>query len=169
MKKKIFILIIFLFTVQFGFAQRYGYIDTEYVLSKLPSYQTAQTKLDGFSKKWQKEIETKYKEVELKYKEYQSEKVLLSAEMKKKKEEEIITLEREAKKLKQKYFGVNGELFKKREELIKPIQEEIARALKEVAEDGNYAMIFDISVGAYILYTNNKYDVSDDVLKKISF
>lgn len=169
MKKNIFILIIFLFAAQYSFAQRYGYIDTEYVLSKLPSYQTAVTKLDGFSKKWQKEIETKYKELELKKREYQNEKVLLSAEMKKKKEEEKMTLEREVNKLKLKYFGMNGEMFKKREELIKPIQDEIARALKEVAEDGNYAMIFDISAGAYILYTNNRYDVSDDVLKKISF
>ncbi len=167
--KKVFLLTNLLLLATFSFAQRYAYVDTEYILNKLPSYQTAQTKLDNFSKKWQSEIEAKYKEVEAKYKEYQNEKVLLSAEMKKVREEEIINLERAAKKLKQQYFGVNGELFKKREELIKPIQEEISRAIKEVAEEGNYAMIFDVSAGAYVLYTNNKYDVSDDVLKKISF
>ncbi len=167
--KKVFLLTNLLLLATLGFAQRYAYVDTEYILNKLPSYQAAQTKLENLSKKWQSEIEAKYQEVETKYKEYQNEKVLLSAEMKKVREEEIITLEREAKKLKQQYFGVNGELFRKRGELIKPIQEEISRAIKEVAEDGNYAMIFDVSAGAYVLYTNNKYDVSDDVLKKISF
>ncbi len=169
MKKIVCLSVFFLIVSQITSAQRYAYVDTEYILNKLPSYQTAQTKLDGFSKTWQKEIEEKYAEVEKKYKEYQNEKVLLSEEMKKKKEEEIIQLEKSAKELKKKFFGVDGELFKKREELIKPIQEEIYSALKQIAEDGNYAMIFDVAAGASILYTNNKYDVSDDVLKKISF
>ncbi len=167
--KRLFLLINLLLITNFAFSQRYAYVDTEYILNKLPSYQTAQTKLDNFSKKWQSEIEKKYKEVEEKYKAYQNEKVLLSPEMKKAREDEIIKLEREAKSLQQKYFGVKGELFKKRELLVKPIQEEISRALKEVAEDGNYAMIFDVAAGAFVLYTNNRYDVSDDVLKKISF
>jgi outer membrane protein len=169
MKKVVYLSVFFLFISQLAVSQRYAYVDTEYILSKLPSYQTAQTKLDGFSKAWQKEVEEKYAEVESKYKEYQNEKVLLSEEMKKKKEDEIIQLERSAKELKNRYFGVEGELFKKREELIKPIQDEIYRALQQVAEDGNYAMIFDVAAGASILYTDNKYDVSDDVLKKISF
>ncbi len=167
--KKIYFLVVFALLSTASFAQRYGYVDTEYILNKLPSYQMAQTKLDNFSKKCHKEVEAKFKEVEEKYKAYQNEKVLLSEEMKKVREEEIINLEREAKQLNQKYFGVKGELFKKREELVRPIQEEIARAIKEVAEDGNYAMIFDVAVGAYVLYTNNRYDLSDDVLKKISF
>ncbi len=167
--KKIYISIILMILSTASFSQRYGYVDTEYILNKLPSYQMAQTKLENLSKKYQKEVEAKFKEVEVKYKAYQDEKVLLSAEMKKVREEEIINLERDAKKLKQKYFGVKGALFKKREELVRPIQEEISRAIKEVAEDGNYAMIFDVAVGAYVLYTNNRYDLSDDVLKKISF
>lgn len=169
MKKIVYLSVFFLLITQLAMSQRYAYVDTEYILSKLPSYQTAQTKLDGFSKQWQKEVEAKFAEVESKYKEYQSEKVLLSEEMKKRKEEEIVRMERAAKELKNKYFGVEGELFKKREELIKPIQEEIYNALKQVAEDGNYAMIFDVAAGASVLYTDNKYDVSDDVLKKISF
>jgi outer membrane protein len=169
MKKILYLSVFFLLISQLVVSQRYAYVDTEYVLNKLPSYTTAQSKLDGFSKTWQKEVEDKFAEVERKYKEYQNEKVLLSEDMKKAKEEEIIKLERSAKELKNKYFGVSGELFKKREELIKPIQEEIYNALKQIAEDGNYAMIFDVAAGAYILYTDDKYDVSDDVLKKISF
>lgn len=169
MKKLALISVLVLFFSQVSFAQRYAYVDTEYILGKLPSYQTAQTKLDGMSKGWQKEIEEKFSEVEKKYKEYQNEKVLLSEGMKKQKEEEIIQLEKEANALKNKYFGVDGEMFKKREELIKPIQDEIYNAMKQVAEEGNYAMIFDVAAGASILYTDNKYDVSDDVLKKISF
>lgn len=169
MKKIILLSVFSIFVIQMAVSQRYAYVDTEYILSKLPSYQTAQSKLDGFSKAWQKEVEDKFAEVESKYKAYQNEKVLLSEDMKKQKEEEIIQLERSAKELKNKYFGVDGELFKKRAELIKPIQEEIYSALKQIAEDGNYAMIFDVAAGAAILYTDNKYDVSDDVLKKISF
>lgn len=169
MKKIILLSLMSILMLQVAVSQRYAYVDTEYILSKLPSYQTAQSKLDGFSKAWQKEVEDKFAEVESKYKTYQSEKVLLSEEMKKQKENEIISLERAAKDLKNKYFGVEGELFKKREELIKPIQEEIYAALKQIAEDGNYAMIFDVAAGAAILYTDDKYDVSDDVLKKISF
>lgn len=169
MKKLVFLSIVFLTLSQFAIAQRYAFVDSEYILGKLPSYQTAQTKLDGMSKGWQKEIEDKFKEVEAKYKEYQNEKVLLTEDMRKKKEDEIIQLEKEAKALKNKYFGVEGEMFKKREELIKPIQDEIYSAIKQVAEDGNYAMIFDVAAGASILYTDVKYDVSDDVLKKISF
>ncbi len=169
MKKTLLTSILVVLISQLAFSQRFAYVDSEYILNKLPSYQTALTKLDGFSKTWQKEVEAKFTEVERKYKEFQTEKVLLTEEMKKVKEEEIIQLEKSAKDLKKKYFGVDGELFKKREELIKPIQEEIYNAIKQLAADGNYAMIFDVAAGATLLFTDPKYDVSDDVLKKINF
>lgn len=168
--KKLFLSIFLIGLVaQFATAQRFAYVDTEYILNKLPNYQNALTKLEGFSKTWQKEVEDKFAEVEKKYKEFQNERVFLSDEMKKKKEDEIVQLEKEAKDLKKKYFGVDGELFKKREDLIKPIQDQVYNAIKQLATDGNYAMIFDVASGASLLYTDPKYDISDDVLKKISF
>jgi outer membrane protein len=169
MKKLILSGILVVLISQLALSQRFAYVDTEYILNKLPSYQTALTKLDGFSKTWQKEIEDKFAEVEQKYKEFQNEKVLLTDDMKKVKEDEIVQLEKNAKDLKKKYFGVDGELFKKRGELIKPIQDEIYSAIKQLAAEGNYAMIFDVAAGATLLYTDEKYDVSDDVLKKINF
>jgi len=168
MKTFLTILLIGFFS-QVSIAQRYGYVDTEYILNKLPSYQAALSKLEGYSKTWQKEIEDKFAEVETKYKDFQNEKVFLSDEMKKKKEDEIVQLEKTAKDLKKKYFGVDGELFKKRQELVKPIQDQVYNAIKQLATDGNYSMIFDVASGATLIYTDPKYDISDDVLKKISF
>jgi outer membrane protein len=169
MKKTVLSIILVIFISHIVIAQRFAYVDSEYILNKLPNYQAALSKLDGYSKTWQKEIEDKFAEVEKKYKEFQNEKVFLSEDMKKKKEEEIVQLEKESKDLKKRYFGVDGELFKKREELIKPIQDQVYGAIKQIATDGNYAMIFDVASGATLLYTDPKYDISDDVLKKISF
>jgi outer membrane protein len=169
MKRLILSIIVLGLLSHLAVAQRFAYVDSEYILNKLPNYQASLSKLDGFSKAWQKEIEDKFAEVEKKYKEFQNEKVFLSDEMKKKREDEIVQLEKEAKDLKKRYFGVDGELFKKREELIKPIQDQVYTAIKQLADEGNYAMIFDIAAGASLLYTDPKYDISDDVLKKISF
>lgn len=167
MKKISLILISVILFSAFSFAQKTAYVDTEYILSKVPAYENAQAKLDQFSKDWKTEVDKKYAVVEKKYKEYQTEAVLLSPEMKKKREQEIINLEKEANQLKNKYFGTEGELYNKRKELIKPIQDEVYTAIKEVATEGNYGFIFDKSSGMSIIYTDTKYDVSDDVLKKL--
>ncbi len=169
MKKFVLSIIVILFFANISYAQRFAYVDTEYILSKIPAYKDALSKLDLYSSKWQKEIEDHYKTVERKYQEYQNEKVLLSDEMKKRREEEIINLEKTAKGLKKKYFGVDGELFKKREELIKPIQESIYEAIQQLAVEGNYAVVFDTASGAALLYTNVKYDKSDEILKKLGY
>ena len=169
MKKFVISIFVMLFFANISFAQRFAYVDTEYILSKIPAYKDAQSKLDLYSSKWQKEIEDHYKTVERKYQEYQNEKVLLSDEMRKRREEEIFSLEKKAKMLKNKYFGVNGELFKKQEELIKPIQESIYEAIKQLADEGNYAVVFDTASGAAFLYTNDKYDKSDEILKKLGY
>jgi len=161
----------FLFIVFFSgllSAQRIVYVDTEYILNKIPAYQEAVKKLDAYSAKWQKEIEGYYKDIENKYKAYQNEKVLLSDEMKKQREQEIVDLEKKAKSLKKQYFGVNGELFKKRQELIKPIQDNIYEAIKQMATEGNYASVIDAVTGK-VLYLNMKYDKSDDILKKLGY
>ena len=169
MKKILISISLLVVFISFSYAQKQAYVDTEYILSKIPAYENAQTKLDQFSKDWQKEIEDKYAIVEKKYKTYQREQSMLSSEMKKQKEEEIVKLEKEANQLKKKYFGNEGELYKKRKEIVKPIQDEVYNAIKEIATEGNYGFIFDKSSGMSLIYTDPKYDISDDVLKKMGY
>jgi len=152
-----------------AFAQKYAYVDTEYILNNIPSYAAAQEKLDQLSEGWETDISSIYAEVEQMYKDYQNDVALLSRDAKVKREEAIINKEREAKELQNTYFGVEGELFKKREELIKPLQDDIYNAVKEIAVEGAYAVIFDTSAGMNMLYTNPKYDISDDVLEKLGY
>ena len=169
MKRLLFSGLILLLGVSFAYAQKYAFVDTEYILDRIPSYTAAQDKLDNMSNDWQKEIEALYAEVEKLYNDYQAERVLLNEEMKTQREEEIVTKETEAKDLQKTYFGREGMLFEKRQELIKPIQDEIYKAVKEIALAGNFAVIFDTSSGANMLYTNPKYDKSDDVLEKLGY
>ncbi|HEC42020.1 MAG TPA: OmpH family outer membrane protein [Bacteroides sp.] len=169
MKKTISFLGILFLATGLGLAQKYAFVDTEYILNRIPSYKAAQEQLDKLASDWQLEIETSYGEIDKMYKDFQAEKVLLTEEMKIRKEEEIINRETEVKQLQQKYFGRDGSLFTKRQELIKPIQDEVYRAVKEIAAEGNYAVIFDTASGANMLYTNAKYDKSDDVLEKLGY
>ncbi|MFC2152985.1 OmpH family outer membrane protein, partial [Bacteroidota bacterium] len=134
-------------------AQKYAFVDTEYILNNIPAYKAAQDKLNQLSEDWQKEIEAEYVIVEKMYKDYQAEKVLLTNEMIKQREAEIAAKDRSVKELQKRFFGPNGELFKKRQELIKPIQDEIYNVIKDIAESGNYAIIFDTAAGATILFT----------------
>jgi len=167
---KRFIIFIFIFIVpNLIFGQKFAYVDTEYILSNIPSYKAAQDKLDNLSKEWQKEIEEKYEQVDKMYKDFQTEKVLLTNEMIKQREAEILEAERAVKALQRKYFGTNGELFKKREELIKPIQDEVFTVIQDIAKSGNYAIIFDSATGANILFTDPKYDKSDEVLERLGY
>ncbi len=169
MKKLIGFLSIVLLTSGLGWGQKYAFVDTEYILSNIPSYKAAQDKLDKISKQWEQEISDKYAEIDKLYKAYQNEVVLLTPEMKKKRENEIVGKEQSAKDLQKKYFGPQGDLFKKREELVKPIQDEVYNAVKEMAVEGNYAVVFDTSSGPMFLYTNPRYDLSDQILKKMGY
>jgi outer membrane protein len=150
-------------------AQKYAFVDSEYIRKNIPAFTTAQDQLDKQSKQWEKEVADGYAVVEQMYKSYQSESVLLSQDMKTKREEAIVAKEKEMKDLQNKYFGVDGELFKKREELVKPIQDEIIKAIKEIAVDGSYAVIFDTAAGGNILFANPKFDISDQVLEKLGY
>jgi outer membrane protein len=150
-------------------AQKYAFVDTEYIRKNIPAFNTAQDQLDKLSKQWEKEVSDGYAVVEKMYKSYQNDAVLLSQEMKTKREEAIIAKEKEMKELQNKYFGMEGELFKKREELVKPIQDEILKAIKEIAVDGSYAVIFDTAAGGNILFANPKFDISDQVLQKLGY
>jgi outer membrane protein len=169
MKKIGVLTVVMLLTTAAAFAQKYAFVDTEYIRKNIPAFNTAQEQLDKLSKQWEKEVSDGYAVVEQMYKSYQSESVLLSQDMKTKREEAIIAKEKEMKDLQNKYFGMSGELFKKREELVKPVQDEILKAIKEIAVDGSYAVIFDSAAGGNILFANPKYDISDQVLEKLGY
>ena len=163
------IITVLLLSTTISFAQKFAYVDSEYILSNIPAYKAAQDKLDEISADWQKEVEQKYEEVKKMYDTYKSEQVLLSEEMKMKRAEEIEKKEKEVKDLQRKYFGQEGELFNKRQELVKPIQDEVYNAVKEIAIEGGYAIIFDTAGGPNILYSNPKNDKSDMVLEKLGY
>jgi outer membrane protein len=168
MKKSILILgLIFVFN--FTFAQKFAFVDSEYILSKIPSYKAAQDKLNQLSKDWQKEIEAEYAELDKVTKDFQTEKILLTEEMRKNREQELNNKEKAVKELQKKYFGQEGMLFKKRQELMKPIQDEVYNAIKTLAETGNYSIIFDTAGGANIIYTDPKHDKSDEILEKLGY
>ena len=170
MKKALALSAVLVFLTFAGTAQKFAFVDTEYILNNIPAYESAQEQLDQLSIDWQKEIEKLYAEIDKMYKDFQSEKVLLTEEMKQKREDAIIKKEKDAKELQKKYFGKDGSLFKKRQELVKPIQDEIFTAVKEIATNGNYAIIFDTAGGGMsILFADPKYDKSDEVLEKLGF
>ena len=169
MKKLIALLIIFVGLSTYTFAQKFAYVDTDYILENIPEYQEAQKKLDNLSVTWQKQIEAKYAEIDRLYKAYQAEQILLNEDMKAKRENEIIRKEQEVKDFQKAKFGVEGELFKKRQELVQPIQDQIYNAIKEIAEAGSYSVILDRAGQSNILYANTRYDKSDDVLKKLGY
>ena len=146
-------------------AQKYCFVNSEYILEQIPAYKDAQQQLDQLSIKWQKEIEEKYAAIDKLYKAYQAEQILLTEEMKKRRQDEILTREKEAKDLQKQRFGYEGDLFKKKQELVKPIQDKIYNAVKKYATDQSYAVIFDKSSDLTMLYANPKYDKSDAVLK----
>jgi len=169
MKKIVFIIGLLVLSTAMAVAQKYAFVDTEYIRKNIPAFTTAQEQLDNLSKQWEKEVADGYAVVEQMYKSYQNEAPLLSQDMKVKREEAIITKEKEMKDLQNKYFGMEGELFKKREELVKPIQDEILKAIKDIAVEGSYAVIFDSAAGGNILFANPKFDISDQVLEKLGF
>jgi len=169
MKKIGVLTVIMVLTSAMAVAQKYAFVDSEYIRKNIPAFTTAQEQLDKLSEQWEKEVADGYAVVEQMYKSYQNEAVLLSQEMKVKREEAIITREKEIKDLQNKYFGVEGELFKKREELVKPIQDEVLKAIKTIAAEGSYAAIFDTASGGNILFANPKYDISDQVLEKLGY
>jgi len=155
--------------VSSAFAQKYAYVNTEYILDNIPEYKAALQQLDNVSIQWQKEIEDRYAIIDKLYKTYQAEQVLLTEEMKKRRQDEINTKEKDVKELQKQRFGFEGVLFKKKQELVKPIQDKIYNAVKKLATDGSYAVIFDKSSDLVMLYTNPKYDKSDDILLALGY
>lgn len=152
-----------------GHAQKYALVDMEYILKNIPQYEMANEQLNQVSLRWQKEVETKSKEAETLYKNYQSDMVFLTDEQKKKKEEEVVAKEKEAAELQSKYFGPQGELYKKRQSLMGPIQNDIYEAVKKVSEERGYQVIFDRASSAGIIFASPRIDVSNEVLAKLGY
>ena len=169
MRKLLIITGILLIATTTTFAQKFAYVDSEYILGNIPSYKAAQEQLDQLSAQYQKELESMHAETEQMYKDFQAESVLLSDEMKRKREDVIISKEKEYKELQRKYFGRDGDLFKKRQGLVKPIQDDIFKAIQDISTEGNYAVIFDKANGITLIYTNPKFDLSDQVLTKLGY
>lgn len=167
--KRVFLFAVVLLFATFSFGQKYAYVDTEYILNNIPVYESAKTQLEDLTKEWKKEIDAKKTSIDQMYQNYQSERILLTEELRAKREDEIMKKEQELKQLQQKYFGESGMLYKKREELIKPIQDDIYNAIKEIATEGGYAVIFDTANNLNMLYTDPRHDKSDEVLRKLGY
>lgn len=150
-------------------AQKFVLIDMEYILKNIPAYERANEQLNQISRKWQAEVEALNAEAQQLYKTYQSEAVFLSAETKKEREGAIVAKEKEAAELKKKYFGPEGELFKKRESLMTPIQDEIYTAVKEICEAKGYSLVLDRASDAGIIFASPKIDISGEVLQKMGY
>jgi outer membrane protein len=161
--------LLFTISLQTGLSQRFAYVDSEYILSNIPEYIAAQERLDKLAEEWQKEIEDRYQDVEDLYRKYQQDRILMSDEMQRKREEEIVSREAAAAELQRQYFGPAGELFQTQEELLRPIQDRVYNAVVDMANDGNYAVIFDTADSPTMLYTNPRNDMSDDVLRRLGY
>ncbi len=148
-------------------AQRYGYVDTQFILDQMPAYTEAQVALTKYSEQWVQEIEVLFEDVEKKKQKLKEEEILLPAEMIKSRQKEIDELEQRAKELQKKRFGVGGDLFLKREELIKPIQDQVFKAISDVAAESGYSFVFDKANQSNMLYADPKFDMSKQVLRKM--
>ena len=168
MKKLILISLICLTSINIK-AQKFAYVDSDYILERMPEYGSAQNQLDKLSLNWQEEIEEIYQQIDQLYKKYQADKVLLTQEMKNKRESEIINKEKDAKELQRKRFGPDGDLFVKRKELIQPIQDKVYNAIQDFSTEKRYDVVFDKSSNLIMLFSNPSLDKSDDILKILGY
>lgn len=167
MKKRLYILIGVLLMAGMMTAQKVAYIDMQYILKNLPQYETANEQLQMISKRWQREIDAAAEELRVMQANYQTEQIFLSDELKQKREQEILDKERAVLELKKKYFGQDGDYFKKRESLLKPLQDEIYTAVQEIAQEKHYDLVKDRSADTSLIYMSSKLDISDQVLQKL--
>ena len=151
------------------YAQKFAYVESDYILERVPEYQSAQEQLDKLTLSWQEEIEQLYLEIDQLYKKYQADQILLTQDMKIKRENEIINKEKAAKELQRKRFGPEGDLFTKRQELVKPIQDKIYNAIQDLATEKRYGVIFDKSGELSMLFADPDLDKSDDILRMLGY
>ena len=167
--KRLLLVFACLFIGSGAFAQKFGFVDTDYILKHIPDYASANKQLGVLSTQWQKEVDNHFQELDRLYKSYQHDQVLLSSDMKKKREQEIVDKEKEARDFQKQKFGPEGDLFKTRQSLIKPIQDRVFKAIQQVADDGLYAVIFDKAGEPTMLYAAPRYDKSNDVIIKLGY
>jgi outer membrane protein len=167
--KKVILLIVLAFSLSLSaFSQtKHGYIDSEYILGNIPEYKEAQKELDRLAANWQKDIEKRFASIDSMYKKYQVEAITLPDNLKQKREDDIIKAEQDAKDLQKKRFGKDGDLFKKREELVKPIQDRVFNAIEAIAKDKAYAFVFDVAGSMTIVYADPKFDLNDQVMQRL--
>jgi outer membrane protein len=165
--KRIILSLCFTLAISCAYAQRFAYVDSDYILKHMPEYLSVQKQLNAFSDEWQKEVDDKFAEVDRMYKAYQADKVLMTPEMMKRREADIADKEKAAKQFQQQKFGPDGELTQRSNALIKPIQDRIAKAVQAVAESDNIDMIFDKNSEIIMLYASPRYDKSADVITKL--
>ncbi|MDE6547782.1 MAG: OmpH family outer membrane protein [Muribaculaceae bacterium] len=169
MKKLIISLALVVTAVLGAYAQKFALVDMDYILRNVPSYEMANEQLNQVSQRWEREVTELSKEAETMYKNYQSEMIFLTDDQKKSREEELVAKEKEVTDLRYKYFGPEGELFKKRQSLMKPIQEDVYNAVKAVCEEKGYQVIFDRASSQSIVFASPKIDVSNEVLAKLGY
>lgn len=165
--KKIALLTLLLGFGLMGFSQKYAIIDTRYILDKMPDYKEAQKQVDDIAGGWQKEIDAKQSELDKMYKDYESEQVMLSPELRQKREDQLFNKEKDLRDLQRKRFGFEGDLFKKRQELVKPIQDKVYNAVQKMAVQRGYDFVLDKSEGITIIFADPKLDKSEDVLRDL--
>jgi len=165
--KKLLFTFIFIFGTAFVFSQKYAYIDSDFILGSVPEYKESKDKLDKLAERWTKEIEERYEVLKIKKDNFAREEVLLPTEEKAKRKEEIEKLETEAMQMQKVRFGVSGDYFQKRQELIKPIQDKVYEAMQKVASKRNYSFVFDKANQSNLIYADSKLDISDEVLKEM--
>jgi len=167
MKKLLLIFFLFSVTIWSATAQRYAIIDTKYILDKIPEYKEADKKLQDISSQWQKEIDDKQSELNRMYKNYDAEQYMLSDELKKKREAELFNKEKEVRDLQKKRFGYEGDLFKERQHIVKPIQDKVYNAIQKIAVAKSYDFVLDKSEGITVIFADPKLDKSDEVLREM--
>lgn len=164
------LLVLFLVAISIcGYGQKYAIVDSEYILKKIPNYKSALDQLDKMSQLYQKDVQSKFESIDQDYRAFQAEKVLLTEVQKKNREADLQKKEYEANELQRKYFGPEGLLLKKREELLKPIYDQIFEAVKQIAADGGYSLILDKANNPAVMFASSKIDKSDEVLQKMGF
>lgn len=169
MKKFAILLVVIIAAAASASAQKFALVDMEYILKNVPAYEMANEQLNQLSQRWQKEVEAIGKEAETMYQNYLADKVFLTDEQIKKREEEIVAKEKAATELRYKYFGPEGELYQKRQTLLKPLQDDVYNAVKKVAEERGFQAIFDRASASDIVYASPRIDISNDVLAKLGY
>ena len=169
MKKLIFLAVVFLLTIASVQAQRYAIIDTKYILEKLPEYKNADKQLAEIGTTWQKEIDDKQAQLNMMYRNFDAEQFMLSDELKKKREDQLFNLEKDVRELQKKRFGYEGDLFKERQRLVKPVQDKVYNAIQKMAVNRGYDFVLDKSEGITVIFADPKLDKSEEVLRELGF